>query len=397
MTPRPARGRPRHGESRAVRAAPEVRDLRRLRRQAGNPARGLLLLRRPRRASCSRPASFSMQTTCPSCHGSGAIDAPALLRRATAAGFVPRRVTRKVDIPPGVDNGTQLRLHGEGEPSPGGGPPGDCYCVIHVAEHPLFQREGQHLVCQVPITYSQAALGAVIEVPTLDGCEELTIAAGTQPGEVFTLRGRGMPDPSASRPRRPARPGDDRGAEEAGPAPRGAPARVGRDREHPRLAQTEKLRGKDQGVFSDRNDVAIDSRRHPLMDEECTTNSRSASAPQDAPGEKSCESKQHDWRWAKDRVAASVAGGICWRNSAGQDLEGAKDRVLRSQAELENYRKRAAREIEEHRRYANLPLIHDLLPVLDNIERRSMPPRTTHDAASLLEGSRWSCRSSRRA
>ena len=140
---------------------------------------------------------FSMQTTCPSCHGAGTV-----IRHRCATcrggGFVPRRVTRKVDIPAGVNTGTQLRLHGEGEPSPRGGPPGDCYCVLHVDEHPLFRREGRHLVCQLPITYPQAALGAVVEVPTLDGCEELHIPAGTQHGDVFTLRGRGMPDPRRS-------------------------------------------------------------------------------------------------------------------------------------------------------------------------------------------------------
>lgn len=136
---------------------------------------------------------FSLQTSCPSCHGTGRVirePCPA----CRGAGFVPRRVTRKLDIPPGVDNGTQLRLNGEGEPSPSGGPPGDCYCVIHVEEHPLFHREQRDLVCQVPIAYSQAALGAKIEVPTLDGAEPLTVPPGTQTGEVFTLRGRGMPD-----------------------------------------------------------------------------------------------------------------------------------------------------------------------------------------------------------
>ncbi len=137
---------------------------------------------------------FSMQTTCPSCHGSGKV-----IRQRCAecrgSGFVLRRVTRKVDIPAGVDSGTQLRLSGEGEPSPAGGRPGDCYCVIHMKEHPLFHRDGRRLICHVPIGYAQAALGAVIEVPTLDGCEELTIPAGSQPGDVLTLRGRGMPDP----------------------------------------------------------------------------------------------------------------------------------------------------------------------------------------------------------
>ena len=120
-----------------------------------------------------------IREACPSCRGNG---------------YVPRHVSRKIEIPPGVDSGTQLRLSGEGEPSTSGGPPGDCYCVIHVKEHPLFHREDRDLVCQVPISYSQAALGSSIKVPTLNGPEEINVPAGTQPGEVFTLRGRGMPN-----------------------------------------------------------------------------------------------------------------------------------------------------------------------------------------------------------
>lgn len=137
---------------------------------------------------------FSVQTACPSCRGSGTvIREPCLDCRGT--GLVTRRVTREVKIPAGVDNGTRLRLPGEGEPSPNGGPPGDCYCFIRVREHPLFHRDGRHLICQVPIHYAQAALGAAIEVPTLDGPEELKIPPGTQSGGVFKLHGRGMPEP----------------------------------------------------------------------------------------------------------------------------------------------------------------------------------------------------------
>ena len=87
-------------------------------------------------------------------------------------GYLLRRVSRKIEIPPGVDTGTRLRISGEGEPSPSGGPPGDCYCMIRVKEHPLFHRDGRDLICQVPISYSQAALGAQIKVPTLNGAGE---------------------------------------------------------------------------------------------------------------------------------------------------------------------------------------------------------------------------------
>jgi molecular chaperone DnaJ len=137
---------------------------------------------------------FRVQTTCPACRGAGTtIKDPCASCRGE--GYVLQKVEREVNIPAGVDNQTRLRLAGEGEPSPQGGAPGDAYVFINVREHPLFQREGQHLICRVPITYSQAALGSSIEVPTLDGREELAIPAGTQPGDVFKLRGRGLPDP----------------------------------------------------------------------------------------------------------------------------------------------------------------------------------------------------------
>ncbi len=137
---------------------------------------------------------FRVQTTCPACQGAGTrIKSPC--GNCRGSGYTAKRVKREVAIPAGVDDQMRVRLTGEGEPSPSGGPPGDCYCIIQIAEHPLFQREGQHLISRVPITYPQATLGATIHVPTLDGPEEFKIPAGTQPGEVFKLRGRGMPDP----------------------------------------------------------------------------------------------------------------------------------------------------------------------------------------------------------
>jgi molecular chaperone DnaJ len=135
-----------------------------------------------------------IQTTCPACHGEGStVKQPCPSCRGS--GQTLKKVTTEVQIPAGVDDEMRVRIAGQGEPSPNGGPPGDCYCFISVLPHPLFERDGQHLVCRIPITYSQAALGTTIEVPTLDGRGELEIPAGTQSGAVFKLGGKGMPDP----------------------------------------------------------------------------------------------------------------------------------------------------------------------------------------------------------
>ncbi len=140
-----------------------------------------------------------VQTTCPSCRGSGQmITDPCFDCRGH--GFRKSAVELEVAIPAGVDDGMQVRLQGEGEPSPtGDGPPGDCYCLIRVRKHKLFHRDGMNLILQLPITYSQAALGAKLEVPTLEGPDELEIPAGSQSGDVFKLAGRGMPDPQSRR------------------------------------------------------------------------------------------------------------------------------------------------------------------------------------------------------
>jgi molecular chaperone DnaJ len=108
---------------------------------------------------------------------------------------VMKEVVREVTIPSGIDSGMQLCLRGEGEAGTGGGPRGDLFVDIEVTEHPLFRRDGSDVLCRIPVTYAQAALGGEIEVPTLSGREQLMIKPGTQPGDITRLRGRGMPDP----------------------------------------------------------------------------------------------------------------------------------------------------------------------------------------------------------
>jgi molecular chaperone DnaJ len=101
-----------------------------------------------------------------------------------------------VRIPAGIATGQRLRLSGEGEAGPGGGPPGDLYVVVHVQEHPFFQRDGNDLYCEIPLNFPTLALGGEIKIPTLDGNQELSIPAGTQSGATFRVRGKGMPDVS---------------------------------------------------------------------------------------------------------------------------------------------------------------------------------------------------------
>ncbi|MFG0263034.1 MAG: molecular chaperone DnaJ [Novipirellula sp. JB048] len=139
-----------------------------------------------------------VQTACPHCQGTGQqISQPC--GDCRGAGLQNEKAELTVEIPAGVDDGMRVRLQGEGEASPDGGPPGDCYCFISVLPHALFKRDGSHLILQLPISYTQAALGAEIEVPTLAGPESLRVEAGTQNGDVFTLRGKGIIDPRGGR------------------------------------------------------------------------------------------------------------------------------------------------------------------------------------------------------
>lgn len=141
---------------------------------------------------------FRVQTTCPRCRGAGQV----IVEKCSdcrGEGRITREVTLDIKVPPGIDNGMQLCLRGEGNPGLNGGPRGDLYVVVGVDEHPLFRRQEQELSCHVPITYTQAVLGAEIEIPTLEGRHELKIRSGTQPGEVYRLKGLGMPNPHGGR------------------------------------------------------------------------------------------------------------------------------------------------------------------------------------------------------
>jgi molecular chaperone DnaJ len=134
---------------------------------------------------------FSIQQTCPACHGSGkVISDPCATCRG--AGRIKKHKTLAVKIPSGVDEGDRIRLSGEGESGVNGGPPGDLYVVIHLQEHGVFQRDGDDLHCEMPISFSQAALGGEIEIPTLDGSAKIKVPPETQTGQVFRLRGKGI-------------------------------------------------------------------------------------------------------------------------------------------------------------------------------------------------------------
>lgn len=132
-------------------------------------------------------------TTCPSCRGQGAIVSTPCAQ-CRGSGRHPQERTLVVKIPAGIHDGQAVRVRGEGEPGDDGGSRGELHCYVSVKPHPFLERHDQNLVCRVPITFTQAALGATIEVPTLTGKAEVKIPHGTQAGQVFRLTGQGLPD-----------------------------------------------------------------------------------------------------------------------------------------------------------------------------------------------------------
>ena len=134
---------------------------------------------------------FSIQQTCPKCHGTGRFIAEPC-KSCGGVGRTKQHKTLSVKIPAGVDEGDRIRLAGEGEHGVNGGPPGDLYVQIHLKQHPVFTRDHNDLHCEMPISFTTAALGGEIEIPTLDGAAAIRIPPETQSGRVFRLRGKGI-------------------------------------------------------------------------------------------------------------------------------------------------------------------------------------------------------------
>ena len=141
-----------------------------------------------------RRGFFVARTICPRCNGSGRVVTARCQRcRGTGKEAVRREIT--IDIPPGAEDGIRYRYPGQGDAGDLGGPPGDLFCYVTVKPHPFFQRHGDDLVCEVPITFAQAALGAEAPAPTLNGTTTVTVPRGTQSGDVLRLKGKGLPNP----------------------------------------------------------------------------------------------------------------------------------------------------------------------------------------------------------
>jgi molecular chaperone DnaJ len=133
-----------------------------------------------------------MARTCPTCQGAGSVITDPCLK-CKGQGRVLRQKTVDAKVPAGVEDGTRIRFSGLGEAGAHGGPAGDLYVVLHVKEHPFFEREGNDLHCVIPISFGQAALGTEIRVPTLEGEHTLKVPDGTQSGTTMRIRGKGVP------------------------------------------------------------------------------------------------------------------------------------------------------------------------------------------------------------
>ncbi len=141
---------------------------------------------------------FSITRTCPACQGAGQVIREAC-QLCRGQGRIERERTLEVGVPAGVDSGTRLRMAGQGEPGTNGGPAGDLYIFLEVKEHTFYERRESDLYCTIPVSLTQAALGTTLKVPNLQGEEELEIPEGTQSGQIFRQKGKGLPNPHGGR------------------------------------------------------------------------------------------------------------------------------------------------------------------------------------------------------
>jgi molecular chaperone DnaJ len=139
-----------------------------------------------------RCGGWQIARTCPTCQGAGSVITDPC-PKCKGHGSIQRQRTIDAKIPAGVEDGTRIRFTGLGEAGAFGGPSGDLYVVLHVKDHPIFEREGTHLHCVIPVSFTQAALGAEIPVPTLEGEHTLKIPEGVQSGTTLRVRGKGVP------------------------------------------------------------------------------------------------------------------------------------------------------------------------------------------------------------
>jgi molecular chaperone DnaJ len=141
---------------------------------------------------------FSITRTCPACQGAGQVIREACVT-CRGQGRIERERTLEIPVPAGVDTGTRLRMASQGEPGTNGGPAGDLYIFLEVKEHQYFERRGSDIYCTIPVSVTQAALGATIKVPTMHGEETLEIPEGTQSGQIFRKKGKGLANPHGGR------------------------------------------------------------------------------------------------------------------------------------------------------------------------------------------------------
>lgn len=140
--------------------------------------------------------NFKSVEECDKCKGKGQIP-ETKCKKCGGTGLERENVVKKIKIPVGIHDGQRLRIHGMGDASAEGGIDGDLYIFFHVKEHDFFVRDGENIICEVPITYAKAALGGEVEIPTLNGKKAIKIPAGTQNGKIFKLRGEGINNPRA--------------------------------------------------------------------------------------------------------------------------------------------------------------------------------------------------------